>query len=107
MKPLNTMKYVASMTEEIASYKAAIKAAETYEAAKGVARQMLGYIDCAITFLNTMICMENNDFTVEFDEVIEGWQVAMYQLLIDKALETKQSHEVIWKLCQKRDECAA
>lgn len=107
MKPINTMKFVANMTEEIVKYKVAIKAAETYEAAKDTARQMAGYIDCGITFLNTMICKENNDFTAEFDEVIEGWQVAMYQLLIDKAIETKQDSELIWKLLRKRDEYAA
>lgn len=107
MKYLNTMKFVANMTEEITNYKAAIKAAETYEAAKGIARQMAGYIDCAITFLNTMICTENNSFTADFDEVVEGWQRAMYQLLIDKAVEQGEAREVIWALCKKRDEYAA
>lgn len=107
MKNLNTMKFVTNMTEEVSRYKTAIEKAETYEAAKGIAHQMAGYINCGVTFLNTMICMDNNDFTAEFDEVIEGWQVAMYQLLIDKAIETKQSHELVWKLLQKRDEYAA
>ena len=104
MKSLNTMKFVTNMTEELASYKAEIKAAETYESAKYGALKMLGYINCSITFLNTMICRENNDFTEAFDEVIEGWQRSLYQCLVDKSIETQQPASVTEALCRKRDE---
>lgn len=107
MKSLNTMKYVTNMTIDIAEYMAAVRTAETYEAAKNVAKHILGYIGCAITFLNTMVCTENNDFTAEFDEVIDEWQGGLYQLLIDKAIETSQPADVVLALCQKRDEYAS
>jgi len=107
MKALNTMKFTTNMTRELAKYMTQIKAAETYDDAKATAYQMIGYINCGVTFMNTMICKENNDFTAEFDEVLTEWMAGVYQSLADKAIETKQNNEVIWKLLQKRDEYAA
>lgn len=104
MKQLNTMKFVTNMTEEVAGYKAAIKAAETYDEARNKAYKMRGYIDCAVTFLNTMICKENNGFTAELDEVLNGWTADMYQALASKATETQQPVELIGKLLRARDE---
>lgn len=104
MKALNTMKFVSNAIEELTKYNGYIATAETFEDAKNKARQMMGYIDGLTTFLNTMICFENNDFTGEFGEVLDGWMHKMYQSLVDKAVETKQGHDVEWKLLQKRDE---
>lgn len=104
MKALHTMRFVSAAIEKLVEYKQAIADAETYEAAKPIAKQMLGYIDCLITFNNTMICMENNDFTGEFGEVIDDWYAGVYQAMINKAVETKQDHDLIWKLLCKRDE---
>ena len=104
MKALNTMKFVSNAIEELTKYNEAVAAAETFEDAKNVARKMVGYIDGLTTFLNTMICMENNDFTGEFGEVLEGWMHKMYQSLVNKAIGTKQGNDVEWKLLQKRDE---
>lgn len=104
MKALNTMMFVSNTIEELTKYGKAVSEAETYEGAKSIARQMLGYIDCMITFNNTMICMENNDFTGEFDDVITEWHRKVYQLLVSKADETKQDRDLIWKLLVKRDE---
>ena len=67
---------------------------------------MRGYIDCMFTFLNTMLCMENNDFTGEFNDVLDDWMAALYQTLADKAIETKQDSETIHKLLCMRDEHA-
>lgn len=104
MKALNTMKFVTNATVELTKYQNAIRNAETYDTARNAAYQMRGYIDCMITFLNTMICMENNDFTAELDEVIEGWQASVYQTLADKAIDTKQDADTIHKLLCMRDE---
>jgi len=104
MKALNTMKFVSNAIEELTEYKAAIAAAETFEDAKNKARMMMGYLNGLNTFLNTMICMENNDFTGDFGELLDGWTHKMYQTLVNKAEETKQSSDVVWKLLTKRDE---
>ena len=107
MKALNTMMFVSNAVEELTEYTTKIAAAETYEDAKNTARVMMGYIDCLVTFLNTMICKENNDFTAELDDVLNDWMAKMYQALADKALETDQPHDVVLKLLQKRDEYRA
>lgn len=104
MKALNTMKFMSNAIETLTEYKTAIAAAETFEDAKNRARGMMGYIDCLTTFLNTMICFENNDFTGDFGELLDGWMHKMYQALVNKAEETKQPSEVMWKLLTKRDE---
>lgn len=104
MKKLNTIQFIANAAEVITSWKEGIARAETYEDAKKKANYLLGYIDCMVTFENTMICMENNDFTADFGEVLDEWKVSVYQALVDKATETKQDHDIIWKLLQKRDE---
>ena len=106
MKALNTMRFVNNAIVELTKYENKITTSETYEKARDAARQMLGYIDCLITFENTMICMENNDFTAEFNDVLDDWTSRVYQLLADKAIETKQDHDLVMKLLQKRDEFA-
>lgn len=107
MKALNTMMFISNAVTELNAYKTRIHEAETYEDAKNVAYQMMGYINSMTTFLNTMICMENNDFTAELDDVLNSWMANMYQALADKAVETKQDHDKVFKLLQKRDEHAA
>lgn len=107
MKSLNTMKFVANTIKELKEYEEVLNKAETYEEAANIARKMIGYIDCMITFNNTMICMENNDFTGEFDEVITEAHAHVYQLLVNKAEKTNQDKDLIWKLLKRRDEVAA
>lgn len=104
MKSLNTLKFISNAIEELTKYNEAIAAAETYEDSKNVARKMMGYIDGLTTFLHTMMCVENNDFTGDFSEVLDGWMHKMYQSLVNKADETKQGHAVMWALLKKRDE---
>ncbi|MBU5435538.1 hypothetical protein [Pseudoflavonifractor sp. MSJ-37] len=104
MKNLNTMKFVSNAIEELVEYKAAIAGSKTFDEAKNTGRMMAGYINGLITFLNTMICEENNDFTAEFDEVLDGWMFKMYDAVADKAIETNQDKDTIWKLLVKRDE---
>ena len=104
MKSLNTLKFISNAIEELTKYNEAIAAAETYEDSKNVARKMMGYIDGLTTFLHTMMCVENNDFTGDFSEVLDGWMHKMYQSLVNKADETKQGHDVMWALLKKRDE---
>lgn len=104
MKALNTMKFVSASVENLTEYKAAIAASETFAEAMGKARIMLGYIDCLITFNNAMICKDNNEFTADFGDLLEGWLRKMYQGLVDKAIETEQDNDTVWRLLQKRDE---
>jgi len=105
MKSLNTMKFVSNAISNLTEYKTSIATAKTYESARQIANRAIGYIDCLNTFNNTMICHENNDFTPEFGEVLEGWMHSIFQVLADKADETHQDHDIIWKLLQMRDEC--
>lgn len=103
MKPLNTMMYISNAAEELGEYKAKIIHAADYTEAKRIGNMALGYVNCMITFLNTMICEENNGLTGELDEVISSWRKSIYQAVIDKADETNQPVEVIMALLRKRD----
>ena len=104
MKPLNTFKFICNAAEEITNYKNTIKTAEDFDHAKKSGQAALGYINCMITFLNTMIDRENNDFTGDFDEVLDEWYRNIYQAVIDKAIETSQDDDYVWKLLEKRDQ---
>lgn len=88
MKALNTMKFVSNTIEQLTIYKDKVEKAETFEEAKKEALVMMGFLNGAVIFLNTMICKENNDFTGEFGEVIDGWFHKMYQALVNKATDT-------------------
>lgn len=104
MKNLNAIQFVANAAEEIAGYKKAIEGADSFESAKRIGNMAIGYIDCMITFMNTMICFENNDFTGALDDVIDGWKRAVYQTVIDYAVQTEQDSDTLWELMKKRDE---
>ena len=104
MKSLNTMKFISNAIEDLCNYVNAIKQAETYEHATYIGGKTLGYIDAHITFLNSMICEENNDFTQEYDEVVDRWIVKVYQAVLEKAIETKQSEETIDRLIKKKNQ---
>lgn len=103
MKALNPLRYIAEAADRIADYKARIGRAEEYEKARNIGNAALGYIDCMITFLNTMIDLENNDFTGDLDEVLEIWHRDVCQAVIDKAIETHQDHDKICRLLKIRD----
>lgn len=105
MKALNPLKYVVSAAEEIVGYKSLINSADSYEHAKNAAYQGIGFINSMTVFLNTMICMENNDFTESLNEVIDEWKRDIIQALINKADETHQNPAVLWKLYTVRDNC--
>lgn len=104
MKPLNTFKFICNSAEAIANYKRSIRDAEDFDKAKKIGNMALGYFDCMVTFLNTMIDKANNEFTAEFDEVLNDWYHDIYQAVIDKAIETKQDHDCVWRLLEKRDQ---
>ena len=106
MKPLSTMQFLVNMTEDINDLQQEIRTAETYEDAKRYANRMVGYIGCATTFLNTMICPENNCFTEEFDNVLNEWERILYSLLADKAIQTNQSPDTIAELIRAEREMA-
>jgi len=106
MRPLNTLQFLVNMTEDINDLQQEIRNAETYEDAKRYASRMVGYIGCATTFLNTMICTENNGFTEEFDDVLNEWERIIYSLLADKAIQTNQSPDTIAELIRVERELA-
>lgn len=104
MKPLNTLQFLVNMAEDINDLQQEIRTAETYEDAKQYANRMVGYIGCATTFLNTMICAENNGFTEELDDVLSEWERIIYSLMADKAIQTNQSPDTIAELiCAERE----
>ena len=103
MKELSTMKFIVTVSERMAEYKAEIRNAATYEEAKRIGERALGYIDALITFENAMICKENNDFTGEFDCVIGDWFSGVYQAAIENAERTGQDAEEVMRLLRKRD----
>lgn len=104
MKALNSLKYIANASEEIGKYKGLIETSENYTSAKNVAYQAIGFLNSMVVFLNTMICMENNDFTGELDEVIDDWRRDLIQTLINKAEDTHQDYETLFKLYKIRDD---
>ena len=107
MKQMNTMMYVSNLIEQLVEYETEIKNADTFEHAKQVANQMRGYINGAHTVMNTMICMENNDFTGNMDDVLLHWESRCYGALGCKAADTKQDPDKVMKLLSMRDEIAA
>ena len=103
MKALNTMQFIASAAERLAEYRDNISNAETYETAKAVAERAIGYVDAMITFQNTMIHADNNEFSDEFDDVLARWQSRVYEALIKNAHKTNQDRDTIISLLRKRD----
>lgn len=104
MATMNGMKFVSNAVEELVYYKRKIEGSESYEDAENNARFMIGYMGCMTTVLSTMIYEENDEFTEDFDAIIDNWMWKMYQELINKAYETKQPHEKIAKLFKLRDD---
>lgn len=107
MKAMNTMMYVSNLIEQLTEYRSKIANAKDYDEAKRNASRMLGFIDGAHTVTNTMICMENNDFTAEMDDVLASWEARVYEALGKKAIEFKQDRDLIMKAFSLRDEILA
>ena len=103
MKALNNLKFIANASQDIEQYKIKIEKVDSYDRAKAIGNAALGYINCMITYLNTMIDKENNDFTGDLDEVIIEWRSSIYQKVIDKADEMNQGSDEIFRLCEARD----
>lgn len=106
MKALNPLKFIAAATTEIEKYKNNIHNAENIDKARRNAIAMQGYVNCTISFLNTMIDEENNDFTENLSELIDEWAQDIFGLLADKAIEFKQDPDWIRRLLNRRDEIA-
>lgn len=107
MKALNPLKFLTEIATEIEKYKTNIRNAENIERARQNALAMHGYVNCTITFLNTMLDTENNDFTENLSELIDEWQQDIFGLLADKAIELKQDPDWISRLLNRRDEIGA
>lgn len=104
MKGLNIFKMIKEATVQVEGYKADIKNAETYEDAKKVGLQAIGYVNCLITMSNTMICTENNGITQQLDSIENQFLAEIFDAMANKANETKQPTELVFKLYNKRDE---
>lgn len=104
MKALNNMKFITEATTTFNGWLANISSAENYDHAKRNAATAVGFVDCMIVYLNTMIDRENNDFTADLGDVLDEWMAKIYQKVADKAIETNQPNEVILSLLKRRDE---
>lgn len=104
MKSINTMKFIVEYTKQITDTLEKIDNSETYEEAKRIGNYAMGLVDGMVIFTNTMICLENNDFTAEMGDVEEDWRADIYQAVADVADRTKQSNDKIIKLLSLRDE---
>lgn len=104
MKALNNIKFVTTMGIRIEQFCDHINHTENWEEAKKIGNMVLGEIDCMITYLNTMIDAENNDFTEELSETLDEWTASLYQSMADKASELGKDAEVVAKYLKKRDE---
>ena len=103
MKELNNIKYIAKAAVHIAQYEDYIATAESYEAAKLKASEAFGFVNCMTLYTNTMVATENNDFTGELSDVLDGWMANIYEALAEKAGSTDQPQEVILNLLKHRD----
>ena len=101
--PLNALQFIANASGEIENYKHLIANADTYSRAKEKAAFALGYIECMITFLNTAIHRDNNNFTGELSDVIDNWMASIYQSLANKAIATEQDNDIVLELLKRRD----
>lgn len=104
MKSLNTVKYITESTLAINKWLGYIGSAESWDDARKAGNSAIGYIDSMVTFLNCMVCEENNGFTQELDDVIENWLSETYQAMANKAIELGEPDEKVWELLKKRDE---
>jgi hypothetical protein len=103
MKGINTTKFLMNARDEFTGILAGVKSAEDFEAAKSKGSMAVGFCDCMIVFLNTMICQENNDFTGDLDEVLDEWMAELYQCMADKAKATGQPDVVMFRYLNQRD----
>lgn len=104
MKALNNIQFVSDATTNFNQWINAITQAETYDKAVRKGEGALGFIDCMTTYLNCMICWDNNDFTGDLGDLLDNMTASVYQHVADKARETNQPNDVIMKLLEKRDE---
>lgn len=104
MKALNTIKFITESAVQFNVWLERIENADTYQKAVNEAHAAVGYIDCMTVYLNNMISEENNFFTGELGDTLDEWTANIYQKMVNKATETNQDHDTIWKLLCKRDE---
>lgn len=95
MKALNNVKFISNAAQEMKTMCEAILADDTFESAQNTARGALGFVNCMIVYLNTMLATENNDYTADLDKTLDGWCVDIYQCLAEKAEKTNQPPDVI------------
>jgi len=104
MKALNNMTFIYNATTQFNVAISRIENADTYESARRRANYAIGFVECLMIYLNTMICKENNDFTADFGQTLDIMMHTIYQALADKARATEQDSEEVLKILKKRDE---
>ncbi len=87
MRKINNTDLVAGSEVEIANYKKWINEAETEERAKAAGNAALGFLNGINITINAMICTENNDFTGDFGEWVDGQERATKQYVKQKCIE--------------------
>lgn len=103
MNSFNPYKVTAEITKTFSAICGYIKDAESIEEMQKQGSRAVGYIEGLNAMTNGMICFANNDFTGDFNALLEDMMADVYQLCIDKALEFDR-HDLFWKYAEKRDE---
>lgn len=107
MKSLNICKLISNAAQDIADNIGGIEKADSYEKVTHIASMGQGYIECMAMVVDTMICKEDNDFTAEMDEVIDGWMADIFQTVAKKAIELGEPADVVQKALTLRDKYRA
>lgn len=104
MKSITTMKFITEYSKQMSVTLDEIVKSETYDEAKKIANYAIGLVDGMVLFTNTMVCIENNDFTAEMSDVEDGWRADIHQALAEVAIRTKQPTDEIIRQLNRRDE---
>lgn len=106
MKDMNLFQYVSNASRSFEHYIEAIDKAEDFDKAQGYANKASGFVEAQCVVINTVMCVENNDFTASFGSIINGWMSEIYQQMVTAADKFDKPTEVVFKYCKKRNEYA-
>lgn len=104
MKALNNLQFITNATLEMKQILDEIANSDSVEIAKKNANRAFGFCDCMTTYLNCMICTENNDFTAGMDAMLDSWMDDIYQHIAYCAIEHGADAEEVCKILKARDE---
>ena len=103
MNSFNPFKVTAEITKDFTNLIGFVKDSEDIEQMKKRASRAIGFIDGLHSMTNGMISFANNDFTGDFNRLLDEMTADVYQACIDKALELK-CDDLFWEYAKRRDE---